>query len=72
MEVRPGNNTVKNEIQAIMKLWEIGSVNMKSLKTCPKCGSELIVEHERVQVCTVCKYWTTKGTARLNNVMIFA
>jgi len=45
---------------------------MNALKTCPKCYSDLKLNSEGVQVCHVCKYWTIKGTARLDSIMIFA
>jgi len=45
---------------------------MNKLKICPKCNSELKMNDDDVQVCSVCKYWTKKGTARLDSIMIFA
>ena len=45
---------------------------MNLLKKCPKCDSELETNSNNMQVCSVCEYWTKKGTARLDSIMIFA
>ncbi|MDQ1254737.1 MAG: hypothetical protein QG646_4007 [Euryarchaeota archaeon] len=45
---------------------------MKSLKICPKCHSNLKLNSDReIQYCTICKYWTKIGTARLDSIMIY-
>jgi len=54
------------------KLGKRESGNMDILKKCPKCNSELKMNSDNVQVCSVCKYWTKKGTARLDSITIFA
>ena len=45
---------------------------MKYLKTCPKCHANLKLHSDgKTQYCSVCKYWTKVGTARLDSIMIF-
>jgi hypothetical protein len=45
---------------------------MKYLKICPKCHSNLKLHSDgRTQYCSVCKYWTKIGTARLDSIMIY-
>ncbi|SES65273.1 hypothetical protein SAMN04488587_0348 [Methanococcoides vulcani] len=47
-----------------------GKRNMKTLHKCPKCSSRLELKGENIQVCSVCKYWTEAGTARLDSITI--
>ncbi|WP_440955239.1 hypothetical protein ACSAZK_17195 [Methanosarcina sp. Mfa9] len=45
---------------------------MGSLKFCPECHSELKEDPGKdIQYCTVCGYWTRKGSARLGPIMIY-
>jgi Zn-finger nucleic acid-binding protein len=45
---------------------------MKSLKICPKCQAKLKLSSDsETQYCTICKYWTKIGTARLDSIMIY-
>lgn len=45
---------------------------MDILKECPECKSELEEDHNGLQLCSVCDYWTRNGTARIDSIMIFA
>ncbi|WP_196298036.1 hypothetical protein [Methanosarcina barkeri] len=45
---------------------------MKHLKTCPKCHANLKLHSDgKIQYCSICKYWTKVGTARLDSIMIY-
>ncbi|HII91033.1 MAG TPA: hypothetical protein HA262_02390 [Methanosarcina sp.] len=45
---------------------------MKHLKICPKCHANLKLRSDgEIQYCSICKYWTKVGTARLDSIMIF-
>ena len=45
---------------------------MQMLDKCPRCNSKLLYESGNFQYCGICKYWTKKGTARIDSIMIFA
>jgi ribosomal protein S27AE len=44
---------------------------MGSLKRCPECHTKFQADEKDIQVCTVCGYWTKKGTARIESIMIY-
>jgi len=49
-----------------------GVLFMKHLKICPKCHAQLKLRSDgEIQYCSICKYWTKAGTARLDSIMIF-
>ena len=55
---------IKMEIQGVLFT--------KHLKICPKCHSNLKLSSDsETQYCSICKYWTKIGTARLDSIMIF-
>ncbi|AFV24336.1 hypothetical protein Mpsy_2132 [Methanolobus psychrophilus R15] len=45
---------------------------MKQLKECPECKARLHDMDQNIQHCEICGYWTQKGTARMDSVMVFA
>lgn len=45
---------------------------MKHLKICPKCHASLKLRPDgETQYCSICRYWTKLGTARLDSIMIY-
>ena len=49
-----------------------GGLFTKRLKICPKCHAKLNVSSDGgTQYCSICKYWTKVGTARLDSIMIY-
>ncbi|AYK14443.1 hypothetical protein AOB57_003870 [Methanosarcina flavescens] len=49
-----------------------GGLFTKQLKICPKCHAKLKVSSDgETQYCSICKYWTRVGTARLDSIMIY-
>ncbi|AGB49564.1 hypothetical protein Metho_1346 [Methanomethylovorans hollandica DSM 15978] len=44
---------------------------MGSLKRCPECHAKFLEVEKGMQVCKVCGYWTKKGTARIESIMIY-
>lgn len=49
-----------------------GGLVTKRLKICPKCHARLKVSSDgKMEYCSVCKYWTKVGTARLDSIMIY-
>lgn len=56
--------SLKNGIQ--------GGLVTKRLKICPKCHAKLKMSSDgKIEYCSVCKYWTKVGTARLDSIMIY-
>ncbi|WP_167848864.1 hypothetical protein [Methanolobus halotolerans] len=45
---------------------------MNQLKQCPECNAHLDGLDQKIQHCQICGYWTRKGTARLDSVMVLA
>ncbi|WP_256622021.1 hypothetical protein [Methanolobus chelungpuianus] len=45
---------------------------MKQLNECPECKARLRDLYQNLQHCAICGYWTRKGTARLDSLMVFA
>ncbi|WP_198008143.1 hypothetical protein [Methanohalobium evestigatum] len=45
---------------------------MQILDKCPRCKSKTLYESENFQYCGICRYWTKKGTARIDSIMVFA
>lgn len=45
---------------------------MKQLNECPEWKARLRDLYQNIQHCENCGYWTQKGTARLESVMVFA
>ncbi|QLC50177.1 hypothetical protein HWN40_07955 [Methanolobus zinderi] len=45
---------------------------MNQLKECPECNARLNQVDRNIQHCEICGYWTEKGTARLDTLMVFA
>ncbi|AFV22450.1 hypothetical protein Mpsy_0237 [Methanolobus psychrophilus R15] len=43
---------------------------MKQLKECPECKALLRDMNQSTQHCEICGYWTWKGTARLEQIMV--
>jgi len=55
---------IKIEIQGVLF--------MRNLKMCPKCHANLkLCSDGETQYCSICKYWTKVGTARLDSIMIY-
>lgn len=49
-----------------------GGLVTKRLKICPKCHARLKMSSDgKIEYCSVCKYWTKVGTARLDSIMIY-
>lgn len=49
-----------------------GGLFTNRLKICPKCHAKLKVSSDgETQYCSICKYWTKVGTARLDSIMIY-
>ncbi|ADI74746.1 hypothetical protein Metev_1915 [Methanohalobium evestigatum Z-7303] len=46
--------------------------DMQILDKCPRCKSKTLYESENFQYCGICRYWTKKGTARIDSIMVFA
>ncbi|MCC7576095.1 MAG: hypothetical protein KK926_04565 [Methanomethylovorans sp.] len=44
---------------------------MRSLKRCPECHAKFLTAEKDIQVCKVCGYWTKKGTARIESIIIY-
>ncbi|MEA3323681.1 MAG: hypothetical protein U9Q37_00865 [Euryarchaeota archaeon] len=42
--------------------------NVQQLTRCPKCGKRLHV-CGHIQICSICGYWTLKGTARMDSIV---
>jgi len=43
---------------------------MESLKMCPECNAKLHTNKKGIQICKVCGYWTKKGTARIESILL--
>jgi len=43
--------------------------NVQQLTRCPKCGKRLYV-CGHIQICSTCGYWTLKGTARMDSIVV--
>lgn len=48
-----------------------GTMNQNDylLKICPVCGTDLR-ENNDYQICECCHYWTQKGQARIDSILI--
>jgi len=43
--------------------------NVQQLTRCPKCGKRLY-GCGHIQICNTCGYWTLKGTARMDSIVV--
>ncbi len=43
--------------------------NVQQLTRCPKCGKHLY-GCGHIQICSTCGYWTLKGTARMDSIVV--
>ncbi len=49
-----------------------GGLLTNYLTICPKCHAKLKVSSDgKTQYCSICRYWTKIGTARLDSIMIY-
>jgi hypothetical protein len=56
----------------VLKIEIQGVLFTKHLKICPKCHAKLKVSSDgETQYCSICRYWTKVGTARLDSIMIY-
>ncbi|OPY20458.1 MAG: hypothetical protein A4E24_01138 [Methanomethylovorans sp. PtaU1.Bin093] len=44
---------------------------MRLLKRCPNCHTRFKTCENDMQVCKVCGYWTKRGTARLEPLVLY-
>lgn len=59
----------KNENRPQLLYEEVST--MRSLKRCPECHAKFLTAEKDIQVCKVCGYWTKKGTARIESIIIY-
>ncbi|NOQ32983.1 MAG: hypothetical protein GQ567_02105 [Methanosarcinales archaeon] len=43
--------------------------DVQQLTRCPKCGKRLY-GCGHMQICSTCGYWTLKGTARMDSIVV--